>query len=43
MPRSPCHTGRDLLWMQIRVVNDEAAQIARDAGIAVVQKPLHQG
>jgi len=27
----------DLLWMQIGVVNDEAAQIARDAGIAVVQ------
>lgn len=26
-----------VLWMQIGVMNEEAAQIARDAGIAVVQ------
>lgn len=26
-----------VLWMQIGVINEEAAQIARDAGIAVVQ------
>jgi predicted CoA-binding protein len=34
--RSAAAIGATVLWMQLGIVNDEAAQIARDAGLEVV-------
>ena len=34
--RSAAAIGANVLWMQLGIVNDEAAQIARDAGLEVV-------
>ena len=34
--RSAAAIGANVLWMQLGIVNDEAAQIAREAGLEVV-------
>ena len=34
--RSAVAIGANVLWMQLGIVNDEAAQIAREAGLEVV-------
>ena len=34
--RSAAAIGANVLWMQLGIINDEAAQIARDAGLEVV-------
>ena len=34
--RSAAAIGARVLWMQLGIVNDEAAKIARDAGLEVV-------